>query len=141
MADNFQVVDGNSVLQTFKSKDIGGGIQCTQMVPSDDSGEAYSLSNPLPVTIVVTPTTSSVNSSNTSVTILVANADRKGVAIYNNSTAYLSLSFESPASNTSKFITLTPSAFILFDSALIATGSIYGIWSEVNGTAQVTEFV
>jgi hypothetical protein len=98
--------------------------------------------DPLPTTVPVrTPTTTSAASSASSVTILAANASRRGVSIANDSTATLRLSFSTPATSTDAFIVLSPGAFILLDQQLIVTNAIYGIWTAANGTAQVTEYV
>lgn len=88
-----------------------------------------------------TPTTTSVASSASSVTILAANANRRGVSIANDSTETLRLSFSTPATSSNAFIVLPPGSFLLLDQQLIVTNAIYGIWSAANGTAQVTEYV
>lgn len=95
-----------------------------------------------PTTVAArTPTTASVSSSATSVTILASNANRKGFSIANVSTAKLYLSFSNPATTTNSFIELPAGGFLLLDQQLIVTNAIYGIWSASNGTAQVTEYV
>ena len=90
---------------------------------------------------VRTPTTTSVAGIASSVTILASNANRKGFAVSNISTSKLYLSFTSPASASNCFIEMQPGAFLVFDQQLIVTVPIYGIWTNVNGTCQVTEFV
>lgn len=87
------------------------------------------------------PTTTRIASSNTSVTILASNSNRKGFSVSNISTSNLYLSYTDPASVSSSFIQVPPGAFILLDQQLIVTSTIYGIWSTVNGAAQVTEYV
>lgn len=88
-----------------------------------------------------TPTTTSVASSASSVTILASNVNRKGLSIYNDSTSTLRLSFSTPATAANAFTTLAANSFLLLDQQLIVTSAIYGIWSSANGTAQVTEYV
>ena len=90
---------------------------------------------------VRTPTTTSVASSATSVTVLATNANRKGFSISNISSAKLYLSFTSPATTTNCFIEVPAGAFLLLDQQLIVSNAIYGIWASANGAAQVTEFV
>jgi hypothetical protein len=98
--------------------------------------------NPIPVSVAArTPTTTSVASSATSVTILAANANRKGFSISNVSTAKLYLSFTNPATTTNAWIEVPAGAFLLLDQQLIVGNAIYGIWASANGTAQVTEYV
>lgn len=108
----------------------------------DGSGVTQPVNGTVATTVAVrTPTTTSVASSATSVTILAANANRRGVSIANDSTATLRLSFATPATAANAFIVLPPGAFILLDQQMIVTGIIYGIWSAANGTAQVTEYI
>lgn len=88
-----------------------------------------------------TPITTSVASSTSSVTILGANASRKGFSIANVSTASLYLSFSSPATSANCFIQLPAGAFLLLDQQMMVSSAIYGIWAAAQGTAQVTEYV
>lgn len=88
-----------------------------------------------------TPSTTRVSSSASSVTILGANASRKGVSISNISTASLYLSFSSPATMLNCFIHLPAGAFLLLDQQMMVSGAIYGVWAAVQGAAQVTEYV
>jgi hypothetical protein len=86
-----------------------------------------------------TPTTTSVTSTTTSTLILAANANRRGLMLSNQSTSKLYLSFNASAAPSNSFIQMDPSAFVLLDQQLIFTNAIYGIWTNANGTAQVTE--
>lgn len=88
-----------------------------------------------------TPTTTSVASSVSSVTILEANEDRRGFSISNISTSKLYLSFSDPATLANSWIEVPGGAFLLLDQQLIVPNAIYGIWASTNGTAQVTEYV
>jgi hypothetical protein len=88
-----------------------------------------------------TPTTTSVAGTASSATILASNANRKGFSVSNISTSKLYLSFSNPATVANCFIEMQPGAFLVFDQQLIVTSAIYGIWTNANGTAQVTEFV
>jgi hypothetical protein len=90
---------------------------------------------------VRTPTTTSVASSASSVTILAANANRKGISIANDSTYALRLSYATPASSANAFIVMQPGSFLWLDQQLIVGNIIYGIWESANGTAQVTEYI
>lgn len=98
--------------------------------------------NPVPTSVPSrTPTTAQVPSSTSSVTILPYNSDRRGLGICNLSTANLYLSFSSPATTDNCFIQVPAGAFILLDQQLIVPNAIYGLWDDVDGNAQVTEFV
>jgi hypothetical protein len=88
-----------------------------------------------------TPTTTRVASSASSVTILAANANRKGFSISNISTSKLYLSFTNPATTANCFIEVPAGAFLLLDQQCIVPNAIYGIWASANGAAQVTEYV
>ena len=90
---------------------------------------------------VRTPTTTSVVGTTTSTTILAANSNRRGLMISNQSTSKLFLSFTSPATQANSFIEVAPSAFVLLDQQMIFTNAIYGLWTNANGTCQITELV
>lgn len=87
------------------------------------------------------PTTTSVNSSAASVTILAANSNRRGISVANDSSSVLRLSFTNPATSVNAFMVMQPKSFLLLDQQLIVGNAIYGIWDSVDGTAQVTEYV
>jgi hypothetical protein len=123
--------DGNIINPASTGVVIGAEVEI-----SNDTG------NPIPVTVTSrVPTTTSVPSSATSVTILASNANRRGFSISNISTSKLYLSFSSPATMANCFIEVPAGAFLLLDQQLIVTSAIYGIWASANGTAQVTEYV
>lgn len=118
-------------------------IHCTaggnlKMSLEEIDGAVGDFSTKVPVR---TPTTTSVASSASSVTILASNANRKGLSISNISTAKLYLSFSNPATTANCFIEVPAGAFLLFDQQLIVPNAIYGIWASANGAAQVTEYV
>jgi hypothetical protein len=88
-----------------------------------------------------TPTTTSITSTTSSTLVLAANANRRGLMISNQSTSKLYLSFATPAAQGNSFIEVAPSAFVLLDQQMIFTNAIYGIWTNAQGTCQVTELV
>jgi hypothetical protein len=88
-----------------------------------------------------TPTTTSITSSASSVTVLASNSNRRGISVSNQSTAKLYLSFTTPATIANSFIEMPAGSFLLLDHNLIVTNAIYGLWASANGTAQVTEYV
>lgn len=111
-------------------------------VGADGQGRTVSPTDPLPVGVALrTPTTTSVASSASSVTILAANANRKGITVSNVSSAKLYLSFSTPATTANAFVEIAAGGFLQFDQQLVPAGVIYGIWASANGTAQVTEYV
>lgn len=118
---------------------IAGGKTFQVIQLADSSG---SIVDPAQGAVVSrTPTTTSVASSSSSVTIISANANRRGISIANDSTQILRLSFNSPATTSNAFIVMQPGSFLLLDQQLIVGNAIYGIWVSANGTAQVTEYV
>jgi len=88
-----------------------------------------------------TPTTTSITSTTSSTLILAANANRRGLMISNQSTSKLYLSFTTPAAAGNSFIEVAPSGFVLLDQQLVFTSAIHGIWTNAQGTCQVTELV
>jgi hypothetical protein len=131
-----------AVLAAMKPNGDFTDIHCTAGGNLKVSVEEVNGIDPLPTSVPTrTPTTTSVASSATSVTILAANANRKGFSVSNISTSKLYLSFTSPATTTNCFIEVPAGAFLLLDQQLIVGNAIYGIWAVANGTAQVTEYV
>ena len=131
-----------AVLAAMKPNGEFTDIHCTAGGNLKISLEEVNGIDPLPTTVPLrTPTTISVASSVTSVVIIAANANRKGLSIGNISTAKLYLSFASPATIANCFIEIPAGAFLLLDQQMIVGNAIYGIWASANGAAQVTEYV
>lgn len=133
-------VDGSSVTQPVSD---GGGT-----LSIDDGDGSITVDGTVAVSGTVstgvalrTPTTTSVVGSATSVAIIGANSNRKGLMVSNVSTSKLYLSFATPATLSNCFIEMQPGGFLLLDQQLLVGNAIYGIWSNANGTAQVTELV
>lgn len=85
-----------------------------------------------------TSTPSTVPSSITSGVILAANSNRKGVTIWNDSTANLFIEFGAIATNSAFTVKLSASGY--YELPFYYTGVISGIWSAANGSALVREF-
>jgi hypothetical protein len=100
--------------------------------------------DPVPILMDVAPrtltATASVASATSSTTIVAVNANRKGISIYNNSTAALFLSYANPATAANSFMQMQPGSLLILDQQLIVSNAIYGIWTAANGTAQVTQY-
>jgi hypothetical protein len=138
----FQVIQiadsaGNIVDPASGSVVFDGSVTISSEVEiKNDTG------NPIPTAVPLrTPTTTRVASSASSVTILAANTGRRGLSIHNQSSQTLYLSYTSPATSVNSFISMAPESFLLLDQQLMVSNAIYGIWSGVNGAAQVTEYV
>jgi hypothetical protein len=92
----------------------------------------------LPLPVAGTATLSNVSSSAASVTLIAANANRKGLLIVNDSTKMLFAKFGATASATSYSVPIGPGALYTMD-APIYQGQIDGIWAAANGAARITE--
>jgi hypothetical protein len=92
------------------------------------------------ITAPSTGTQSIVASSATDVTILAANASRKGAYVYNDSTQVLYLLLSNATSSATVFTQKMAAgdAFSLAPGSY--TGVIKGIWASANGNARVTEW-
>jgi hypothetical protein len=83
-------------------------------------------------------TASSVNSSASSVTIKAANARRRSLTIFNNSTAILYISHAATASAATAKTAIAAGAFWQMPYP-IYTGVVSGIWAAANGNASIYE--
>lgn len=91
-----------------------------------------------------TATPTNVTSNAASVTILAANAARKGAMVYNNSDKVLHISFATPATTDNSFVDLAPESSGLqggyWELPFGYRGAIYGIWEAgPTGKANITE--
>ena len=98
---------------------------------------------PVPVSssALVSDTPSSVPSSNTSQTLIAANASRKSLTIFNNSTAILYVCFSETATQAGAKVPLGAGGFYEMPAGQIYTGIVSGIWASVNGNASIYEGV
>lgn len=103
-------------------------------VSVDGNGAVFTRDKP-----AQTPTVSRVSSSATSVTLQAANAARRLVTIFNESTSVLYVKFGAAASLTSYTVQISAGGYYEVPGSY--TGIIDGIWASVNGAAQVTEVV
>ncbi len=90
-----------------------------------------------------TGTPANVASSNTSVTVLAANANRLGATVTNDSTAILYLLLATSAASTSNYTVQlagsTTGGVAYYEVPFNYTGQLTGIWASANGNARVTE--
>jgi hypothetical protein len=112
-------------------------LRLAAVVIYDGAGNPVtSLSGAHPATAAHT----TVASSASSVTILAANAARKGARIVNNSSKILYLTFGA-TTTTAAFTSKLAAGQELEIPTDGYTGIVSGLWSSVNGDAQVTELV
>jgi hypothetical protein len=96
------------------------------------------LGAPLPIR-AATATTTNVTQSATSVTLLSANAARKGFVLYNDAGAKVYVKYGTTASATSFTVLVAANAFYVNDPILY-TGRIDAIWaSGSSGAMRITE--
>ena len=86
-----------------------------------------------------TPALTNVASSATTVALLASNAGRKGMAVYNDSTAILYLKLGATASATSFTVAMAANSYYEMPEAWVYTGTIDGIWASATGSARLTE--
>lgn len=89
-----------------------------------------------------TPTLTSVASSASSVQLRPANANRKGLVIFNNSTSILHINVTGATASATTAATHRIAPGQTWEAQPpVPTTAITGIWATANGTAQVTEIV
>lgn len=86
-----------------------------------------------------TATLTSVAGSVTSVAILAANINRKGVTIYNDSASAMYLAYAVTAT-TSAFTVKIPANY-LYEMPNLYTGALSALWDVATGSARITEGV
>lgn len=84
--------------------------------------------------------TTTVQASITSVSLLAANASRKGLTIYNNSSlGTLYVGFGATVSAANFAVKINPNT--TWECPEDYDGMVTGIWSSASGSAQITEFI
>jgi hypothetical protein len=79
-----------------------------------------------------------VNRSGSSVPLLAANANRKGLILYNNSGAYAYVAFAATASETAFSVRIAPNSG--YESSQTYRGPVSAVWASAgSGQMQVTE--
>lgn len=73
----------------------------------------------------------------TSTALAQVNPARQGLSIQNTSTSVLYVKWGAAASATDHTIRMSPNCY--YEVPFGYTGSIFGVWASVNGSAQITE--
>lgn len=81
---------------------------------------------------------SSLASANTNATLLPQNLNRKGLLVFNDSTAILYIKFGAIATTSSYTVQVAASGYFEFPLP-VYTGQIDVIWASTNGNARITE--
>lgn len=116
----------------------GEGPAGTQIPIAVDSSGKLILSASTAPSQAQTATLTQVASSATTVVLVAANTNRKGLYIYNDSTAILYVAFAGTAS-TSVYSFQLPAQGFYEMPAPIFVKTISGIWTAANGNAILTE--
>ena len=89
------------------------------------------------------PTTVSKPVAPSSVELVAANADRKGLSLFNMSSSAVFLSFTAPATELNCWVAMPPGAFMLLEQQMIIDSAIYALWSDpaATGSVQVTDYI
>lgn len=104
------------------------------VIASDQSPVA--ISQP---TVTAGTITSVAATTTASTQLLASNPIRKGMMIYNESSAVLYLAFNSTCTTTFYTVQIPASGFFEMPTAPVYTGIITGVWSAANGSARITE--
>lgn len=119
-----------------------GSITPTGALPTANTARIVTATDPVKP---ATGTVATVASSASSVTLLAANASRKGATITNDSSALLYVKLAASAASTSSYTVVLAGAaaapFSYFECPFGYTGEIRGIWASATGNARVTELV
>jgi len=92
-----------------------------------------------PESVMTTATLSNVAASITAVTLSVANTNRKGLIVYNDSTSTMYLKYGAAASATSFTYKLASQEFYYMKIEDFTFAIVTGIWAVANGAARITE--
>jgi hypothetical protein len=90
---------------------------------------------------LISDTPSPVASSASSVTLMNANANRRSLTIFNNSSAILYVCFGATATQVGAKFAIGVGGFYEMPTGQIYTGVISGIWASANGNASIYEGV
>ena len=138
MADNLNWTEGSG--KTLATDDIGGIHYPRSKISIGADGSATDWTGEVtsnrPVT--ATATLANVAGSASNVTLIAANASRKGAVIFNDSSSALYVKLGATASTSSFTYKLFPNETFEM-SGIIYTGIIDGIWDSATGNARITE--
>lgn len=91
-----------------------------------------------PIDVAGTAVLTSVASSASTVVLKAANTARRGLSVFNDSTAALYLAFAATASTSAFTVKIGAGSHYEMPTP-VYTGAVSGIWASANGNARVTE--
>lgn len=112
-------------------------------VPVTDNSGSLTVDGTVSINLVSSSsaTLSNVADAATNQTLLASNANRKGFAIYNDSTQAVYVKYGATASTTSFTFKLDPYSYYEYAGHSVYTGQIDGIWAaNATGSARITEW-
>lgn len=119
-----------------------GSLTPTGALPTANTARIATATDPIKP---ATGTVSSVAGNASSVTLLAANAARKGATITNGSSALLYVKLAASAASTSSYTVVLAGAaaapFAYYEVPFGYSGEIRGIWASAAGNARITELV
>ena len=144
MTDNVAIAPATGGGTVPCATDDVGGVQFQRTKVTwgvDGTAVDASASNPLPVTDgpADTSTVTQVTSSASNTTLKVANANRRGLYIYNDSSSILYVKLGATASLTSYSTQVPAGGLYELPARPGWTGIVDGFWAAANGSAMVTE--
>lgn len=104
--------------------------------------ELYTMPTAFPTLMPFSSTgtlTSVAGTTSSSTQLLAANTSRRGVYIFNDSTATLYVGFNATVTTSSYTVQVPSNGFFEMPTAPIYTGIIAGVWSAAAGNARITE--
>jgi len=115
---------------------VAGGT-ATNPMRTDPTG-----TTPQPTTLPTSATAivTSVSSAAADTSLIASNMSRKGILLYNDSTAILYLLFGTGVASASNYTVQIPAqGFFEMPVAPVYTGGFHGIWAAANGSVKITE--
>ena len=113
--------------------------QAMKLITGSDVGDKRGLDIVVKkIPTISTATITSIPASTSSTTLKTANADRKGLLLYNDSNSDCFIKFGATASISSFSIKLKSQGHFFIDGP-IYSGVVDGIWTTDNGAMRVTE--
>lgn len=123
---------GDTMNESVITQVSGKVAKSERLVPTTDQGQLYSQ----------TGTTSKTAGSASAVELIVPNALRLGLTIFNNSTATLYVGASNAVTNDNFIVAILPGGYweLPTSGSFLYVGALWGIWASATGDAQVTEF-
>ena len=127
----------NPIYAFIKATDEPTLLDYNTVITATISGTPTVNVTALPTSATGTPT--AVAASATSVTLLAANANRKGASVYNDSTAIMFLTLNATTTASLYTTQVPPNTLYEVPVTPVYTGAISALWASATGNARITE--